>query len=753
MARYWGLLVIGLMVGCQGNGMFRRSETARGQSFSLFGSKAARLDITPGTASKPTNKDVLLIASVYDRDGGTLSRRTVEWTIEGPGEFVAVDGGGWFTKSGKKTGGKFASTATHTFETKLEKKTHSSSTDDPVIRHGQTWVVVSSAVEGRTVVTAVCPDVADREKGRVVAQLVWADSEFTFPARAVAPAGSETKLATDLARLPAPLGYRVRYQILGGAAASLTTGGAGVTSLTGGNTQDLTTNASADGAAEVRIVQAVPAMGTTRVGVEVIKPDPKGVGAGTVVAKGETAVEWATANLSLDFKGPATIGEGREATYTIAVGNGGKAESQPVTLRMSLPPSVALVSSEPPASVQQGREQVWVLPAVPPGERKEMRLTLRATRRGPFDITAVAQTPDGARAEQKLSATADTASVKVSIDATGSIPVNESATVPVRVTNTGLVPIDRGTLWITAGEGMSVARRGSEPADLTVGLIEPGKTAIFDVPVLASRSGSYPIKATLTADGGLTDRSEASVEARTVGMKVTLSGPDRVGLGESASYAVDVVNTGELALADVVVKAELPRGLIATRAEGASISEAGSFAIWKLPSLANGETKRLTLVARGDRIGPAGPLVVNASVGKGMETRVDRQIQVAGLPALEVELAVPGGSVAVGKRVTYRVVLRNRGTGTARDVLLAVELPGEISGVGGRSNLGGEANVSEAKVSFPVIPVLSPGQSVTVYVDGEAVRGGSARVRAVATSPDVPQAVREEQATRVSGSR
>lgn len=755
MKPLFAIAVAALVVGCQGDGLFRRGEEARGQSFGPFRSKSARLDLTPQSAAKPTQKDVLLVATVYDPDGGTLGRRPIEWTIEGPGEFVAVDAGGWFSGRGKKTGGKFATTHTHTFESKLEKKTFSSSSDEPVIKHGQSWVVVSSAVEGRTVVTAVCPEIADRDKGRVTANLIWADSEFSFPSTMVAPAGGESRLKTDLARLASPAGYRVRYRILGGAAASLAFGGEGVTSLTGGNTQDLTTNATGDGSAEVKLVQAVPAAGTTRVAVEVIKPDPNGIGPGTVVAKHETAVEWAIPQLSLDFKGPATVGENRESTYAIVVANGGKADSQPVTLRATLPPSVALVQSDPPASVQQGRERAWVLPAVKPGERREVKLTIKPARKGPFDLIAVAQTPDGARAEQKVTATADAASFAVAIDAPAFAPIRDTVTVPIRIANTGAVPIERATLWLTGSDGLAIARRETtEPVDFAVGAIDPGKTAIVDVPVRAERSGRYSLKATLTADGGLTERAEAAIDARTMGWKLTLNGPDRVGLGEPAAYAIEIVNPGEMAVGDLLIKAELPRGLNAVRADHGTVSDAGGYATWRIASLNAGETKRLTLATTGDRTGPAAKLKVTATsaavAGKSLEQSAEVMVQVAGLPAVELDLQGPGGTVAVGGRATYRVTVRNRGTGAARDVAIAVDLPSELAGLTGRSAIGA-GSVAESRITFPVIANLSPGQAVTVYADVEATHAGSARVRATASGPDLPNPVREEQATRIAG--
>jgi uncharacterized repeat protein (TIGR01451 family) len=751
--------------GCSTDGIFKRDEVARGQAFSPFRSTTSRLELTPTNDSKLTKKDVLLVATAFDSKGETLGRRNVEWSIEGPGEFVAIDSGGWFTTGGKKTGGKFARTTTHTFQSKLEKKTYSSSAEEPVIQHGQTWVVVSSAVEGQTVITAVCPDIADRDRGRSVAKITWADSEFGFPQKTVVPVGGEHKLRTDLARMANTLGYRVRYRIIGGTAATLLPstgiGSDTYTSLTGGNSQDLTTNSDADGSAEIKIAQAAPAGGSTRIAVEIIKPDADGVGPGTVVAKNQTVVEWAAPQLSMDFRGPATAGENQETTYTLNVANSGKAESQQVTIRASMTPSLTFISSDPMPSVQQGREQAWVLPAIPAGQSRSIKMQVKPARKGNFELNAVAQTPDGMMAEKRLNGVADSASLKVSFDATPVVPVSELAPVKVLVTNTGAVAIDRATVWLNGGEGVVLGRREpGEPMDVTVGPLLPGKSQVAEVMVRSDRAGKYPIKATVTADGGITEKAESILEAKTMGMKVLLNGPDRIGIGETATYSVILRNTGEYNLSDVIVKSDLPRGINAVKAESGSVSSNGGIATWKINNLAAGETKQFQLTANGDRPGASpssSTIITTASAGrvgtKSIDARAENSVTVSGSPAVEIELDEPPSAVPVGERTSLRCTIRNRGTGSARDVQITVTAPNELSAIRGRSNLSGDATINESRILFPVIQSLAPGQAVTVYADFEAVRSGSARVRAEATSTDLPNPVREEQALRVSGGR
>src|SRR5207253_585801 len=213
--------------------------------------------------------------------------------------------------------------------------------------------------------------VPDRAKGRAAVKILWADSEYGFPPAAAVKAGGEHHLATTVNRSGGqPGGLRVRYRILGGAPATLvgTSGDGATLALSGANPQEAVAATDVNGTAGVRLVQTSPVAGKTRVAVEVIKPDPAGLGPGSVVGRSETTVEWAAAQLSLDVVAPQLAAEGREAVYSLVLANGGSVESAPVTLRAPLPDGADFVSADPPPTVRDGRSLVWAAGPVPGGK-------------------------------------------------------------------------------------------------------------------------------------------------------------------------------------------------------------------------------------------------------------------------------------------------------------------------------------------------------------------------------------------------
>lgn len=745
-------------LGCTGEGPFKVGED--GKSYLRpFRDVAARIEVSPDTASRKTKEEQLILVSVYDDDGEPLSRRRVEWTLEGPGTIVAADDGGLIFDRGKIDEGKYAQSTTHSFEKKVGRKTKNPA-DDFTVKAGQTWIVVSSAVEGRTVVNVSCPDVPDRSKGRAAVKILWADSEFGFPPTAAVRAGGEHHLATTVNRTETqslPAGVRVRYRILGGAPAALigTSGDGATLALSGSNPQEAVATTDVNGTAGVRLVQAAPVAGKTRIGVEVLRPDPTGVGPGTVVGRSETTVEWATAQLSLDVVSPPVTAEGRDTTYSVVLANAGAVESAPVTVRTPLPDGVEFVSADPPPTVRDGRSLVWAAGPVGGGKKQEFKVTVKPVRKGTLTAFAAAETADGMKAEQRATAKVDTAAVRVKLDVPSQLGTGEKTTARLLVTNPGGVPVENVTAWVTAG-GKLLSDDG--PKELVVGTLAPGGSRSIDVPLVGTEAGRFAVRASLTGDGGLTDKAEAGVDVRKAGLKVELMGPTKLGVGEEATYDVRLINIGDAAVTGAAVKVELPRGVRAVAASAGG-QATGATAGWKYDSIpANGKASVLLTVVADEPVG-RGVMVARATAspgpGRTVETSAESVLTATGLPALGFELVGPAKPIAVDGMGQFRITLKNTGAGPAGPVDVVVELSEELSPVRGSDPSGKlpVARIDGRSVVFTGIPQVPSNGSVVLVVEVKGAARGTAVVRASVAAPHLTNPLREEQAARVVGGR
>ena len=69
------------------------------------------------------------------------------------------------------------------------------------IQPGQTWCVITSAVEGDTHVTVYAPEIASWERHKVFVTRHWCDAEWRFPPATACPAGGQPVLSTQVLRV------------------------------------------------------------------------------------------------------------------------------------------------------------------------------------------------------------------------------------------------------------------------------------------------------------------------------------------------------------------------------------------------------------------------------------------------------------------------------------------------------------------------------------------------------------------------
>ncbi len=677
----------------------------------LSSSPEVVLQLAPADTIAPVGSEVILVASVFGSQQVLQPRQRIEWTMapSGVGHIATISqqmsldwlfGG---AGAAQKIDADYAISSTATRNYLLNRGT-AATTDDLPITAGQTWVSVSSPVEGISHVTALAPQLGAWDARQRTSRIYWVDAQWSFPPSTSAPTGGRQPLTTSLLRLSdrtALTGYRVRYTIAGGTPASFGT--------SDGQSIDLET--SGQGEATVDILQSAPVAGTTEVRVDVIRPGTlEGYDGRTLtVATGMTRVTWS----GLD----APVSQQPATPYT--------------------PAEAAPVEPEAPPSAPVGPQiqlQVSNPPAASVGDAVSFRVTLTnlgAAATGPLIVRDVYDT--GLVHELESS---EPGINTVERDLT-SIPPGQSSEFVVNFT------VRSAGRW-----GHTVSVFGPNDSLLTS---ERGSVMATDLgPAPAPDQTPYEPPVTETTPPAATD---APSNAQTGNLLVEISGPVSGNTGDEPLFTIKVTNSGDNELHDVTVLNRFDAGLAALQLAPAAHQRIGEDIQWTpLATLAAGASKNFKVKYRCSA--PGNSVCSYVTVTCRESVRADDQACMAiraaatRLSAVMIETRDP---VAVGRQAAYEVRVTNDGTAADTNVRVTVTLPVELTAVpAGTAGPGGVgAQIDDNQVQFQPLAEIRPQEQVSFRIAARGVQAGPAKVTAEITSTGMAQPVVVEEETEV----
>ena len=717
--------------------------------FSNFDPHACRLEVRPLDATNPVQTHHVLIATIYDAEGKPRRNRRVEWMLEGAGQIVEVDESGFFPGRGYKVDNRYAVSYTDYHEHRITRG-NANPNDDFVIRPGQTWCVISSAVEGDTHVTVYAPEIANWDANKVVVTKHWVDAEWVLPQPAVNRAGTEHAFVTNVFRHTdrQPLAnYRVRYRIIDGPPALFLPS----------RTQEAVAVSDLSGNAAVTLVQAAPLPGINRIGIEIVRPpDPcSPSGTGIVIGRGETTKEWLAPSVALTKTGPPSAAVGQELTYTIAVANTGRVETQAMTVRDAVPEGLQYVRSEPPAAVD-GSQLVWTLGARGPGQSHNLQVVFRSTRVGPVTNSATVTTAEGLRAEN--SATTQVTSPQLTVAKTG--PANGVVGVPVTfqitVSNPGTGPAANVVLSDQFDAGLEHESRAN-PVELRLGTLGPGETRTIPLVLTPRAPGTLTNRVTATADGNLRSEAQHAVTVQRAQLTISKRGPLASFVDRNVTFDIRVGNPGDVALTNVAVQDQLPPELAFVNA-GDGGQPSGSQVVWNLGTLQPREERVLHVTARCLQITERAVNVATATADPGLQARADAALEIRGVPAFRLQVENLGNPVEVNGRTVYQINVTNQGSLPGNQVEILAVVPKEMRILNAQGPVTAAGPLTPRiekqpdglqRVIYPKADGLAPRQTWTYTVEVQALQAGELRFHAELRSATLQEPVIKEESTTV----
>lgn len=726
--------------------------------FADFDPNAKRLEVRPEITTIPVRGAQVLIATIYDRDGKPRRKRRVEWMIEGPGTIIEVDESGYLPGRGMKIDNKYAYSHTDYFEHTITRG-NDDPNDDFVIGPGQTWCVISSAVEGQTNVIVYAPEIADWERNKVYVKLNWVDGNLQFPAPAITRAGSEFTFSTKVSRnSERPEGFKVRYRILDGPPAALAAKGGDVDSVT-----EATAITDENGVAKVKIAQPSAASGTNRIAIDVLRSDPDSPDKLKLVSHGETKITWQAPQLGLNINAPKAVSLQQEIPVTYAVASNGTVGTEALTLSATVPKGLELLRTEPRA-VQDGDTLIWSLDALGAGKQHTVQAIYKPTRLGSHNATAEARSTDGLRSSGSATVNVTEAKLLLRLEGPKSATVGEAVTFEATITNTGDGPAEQVKVQARYDNGLEKTDK-AKTDDETIGYLPAGQSKTVNIVLQGKQTGKFSVRVGAAGNGDLIALPQATqIEIQDAQLTVTAYGPERAYVGQDVEWKIAVKNGGDVGLSNTIVRANLPAEVTFLQASDEGKLVAGQV-VWEIGNLNSRQEKIITLTGNCTRLATQSALQATATsnpatsgsastVGRTKAINTEKpakaSLQIIGVAALQISVKDTDDPIGVGQRTSYTVKVKNSGTAPANKVLVAADVPVQMRPLRG-SGSAGAGKIDTQRVTFPVIESLPGGTEATYVIEVEALTPGEARFRVEVANSTTKQPLRAEEPTRILG--
>jgi uncharacterized repeat protein (TIGR01451 family) len=712
--------------------------------FANFDKYAFRMEVRPPDMPNPVRTQHVVVATIYDESGKPLRGRRVEWMLEGIGNIVEVDESGCHAGRGYKVDSKYAVSYTDYFEHTITRGNNNPN-DDFTIRPGQTWCVVTSAVEGDTHITCYAPGIYDWDRGRVFVSCKWVDANWTFPPGAIVPAGTPHILTTRIVRhtdKQALANYRVRYTILDDDPPTVF---AQTRAREAVATSDLSGNAS------VTLVQMAARPGLTRIGVEVIRPpDPTSPsGSGVPLARGETSVEWLAPAIVLDHAGPPIAAKDVEVVYTTTITNNGKIESRSMLVTQPIPAGLQYVRSQPDAIVEN-KQLIWTLGRLAPGQSHAVQATYKTLQPGTVTCCSTVATEEGVRDTKCVKTEVGEPRLRVTMTGPPTGQVGVPFNYQINVINEGSSPLTNVVVEANFDKTLKHSEQASTMR-LELGTLKPQESRPLPALTLTpSAIGRFTTRVTATADGGLFDSAEQTIAVEQARLGVKLTGPPRKYVGWPAEWEISVTNEGDVSLSGVQVRNVLPPELIAQSWTEGGKPGTGEV-VWDIGELKPREQRTLSVKTRSEKLVKGAINRVIATATPGLTASDQVSVDVFGLPGLQLEVIDVGDPVQVGKTVKYLIAVTNTGTTPATQIDIKAVVPKELQVVDKGAKGPTAAEIKDQVVTFGRVESLAPLQKLEYQIECTALRVGDVRFRVEMRSASLTsgQPVVEEEATRI----
>ena len=424
--------------------------------------------------------------------------------------------------------------------------------------------------------------------------------------------------------------------------------------------------------------------------------------------------------VTVEIGSPSEVNLEEETDVKFRLRNAGSRKVQEVAFAIELPSHAKFISAKPsPTSEQNGRLTYTVSDLAANNER-EISVRVVPTEKLPMDFRTRMEVID----VHKTIVAVRQPKLVMSVNGPEQVNIGGETTHTVSIKNVGDGLARKVRLQGNFPDELRFLKQQgmSSPKDL-----RPGENLIVTIQSLAKLPGQVKLDFTAEGERVAANNVDAPLKISQPELKVLAVGPNMNFVDRDGIYSIKVDNSGEVDVSDVAVALVIPRGMeVTTINREAKMDEASQTLTWKFDSIKarSNETIQLRAVSK-----QPGEQVCRISVASN-ETRKSEFMLKTAINAradLSIDMANNSGPVQIGSKASFDVNVVNKGSQSASDVEVMIELPPSLMVVA-KDNSGVTVDEGSNSVRFRSSQV-KPGKKLSFTFTALGVAKGEHIVR------------------------
>ncbi len=389
---------------------------------------------------------------------------------------------------------------------------------------------------------------------------------------------------------------------------------------------------------------------------------------GTIASPAETNRSAKTPIVSVEIATPKFVNINEPTDVKINLRNAGSQGVQRTYFSITMPKDAELVSTEPQAVSQENGQLKFVVAGLAPSQSSTIALRVIPKTKRTMSFETELQVIE----EQLVSVSVREPKLVLKVDGPSQANIGDTTTHTVTISNTG------------DGYAKAVRLQGNFPDELRFlnqeGMnapknLAPGKSMKVLIKSMAKLPGNVKLDFTAQGVGVEANPAIAPMKISQPELKVFAAGPNMNFVNQDGIYTIKVDNSGEVDVSNVDVVLAIPHGMkVTTINRQAKLNEANGTLQWKFPEIKARTVETIQLKALATKPGQQVCSILISSK-ETQEKEFKLTTEVASRADLSIVMKNNGGPVRVGGKATFDVVVENRGSSSASDIEVAIELP------------------------------------------------------------------------------